>query len=52
MPRWYPLMVRAKRDDISFWPAPSILDVPTLIFAWQEIAAAAEAKAKPRPRTT
>lgn len=51
MPGWYLYMHRARANGVPFWPAPSILDIPILIFAWQEIAAAAEAKAKPRSKS-
>jgi hypothetical protein len=47
MPDWYPLMHRARLMGVPFWPAASILDVPSIIFTWQAIAAEAEAKARP-----
>ncbi len=40
-------MVKAKRNGIPFWPAPSILDMPAIIAVWQSIAAEGEAKARP-----
>ena len=47
MPDWYILMLKARRHGVPFWPAASVLDIPTLIFEWHDIAAAAEAKARP-----
>jgi len=41
-------MQRARLMGVPFWPAASILDMPSIILTWQEIAAAAESKAKPR----
>lgn len=40
-------MRRAHLLGVPFWPASSILDMPSIIFAWQDIAAEAEAKAQP-----
>lgn len=40
-------MHRARLTGIPFWPAPSILDIPSIIFVWQAIAAETEAAAQP-----
>lgn len=44
-------MQRARLSGVPFWPAASVLDMPSIIFFWQDCAAAAEAKAKPRPKS-
>lgn len=33
--------------QLPFWPATSLLDIPVLVFLWQDAEAEAEAKAQP-----
>ena len=37
----------ARRSGVPFWPAASVLDIPVLIFIWQDIAIEAEEAAQP-----
>lgn len=38
----------ARRSGVPFWHAASVLDIPTLIFVWQDIVLEAEATAQPQ----
>jgi hypothetical protein len=38
----------ARRNGVPFWPAASVLDIPILIFIWQDIAIEAEEMAAPQ----
>ncbi len=40
-------MREARARDIPFWPAASILDMPSIIRFWEDCAAEAEARARP-----
>ncbi len=40
-------MARARATGVPFWPAPSILDTPSIIFDWQDALLEAENRARP-----
>lgn len=40
-------MQRARAWGIPFWPATSVLEMPTIVHEWQSVATAAEERARP-----